>query len=229
MLNVRNSRALVWLCVAVCFLPAVAKANQLSLESNFDSQKPRTNPVVAIVPSPPGWSQFCKRHKNDCDSKSSWSRDVVLTTAARAALLQINLRVNRAIKPLTDKRHWGVKDRWDYPDDGYGDCEDYALEKRRQLIEAGWPREALLMTVVRGRAGEEHAILTVTTTSGDYILDNLTDHILPWDQTDYKFLWRQAQFDPNIWVALGDAQSLGLIRIDRSRPPMVIAPQKSLL
>jgi len=130
---------------------------------------------------------------------------------------------------LTDKRHWGVKDRWDYPDDGYGDCEDYALEKRRLLIEAGWPREALLMTVVRGRAGEEHAILTVTTTSGDYILDNLTDRILPWDQTDYKFLWRQAQFDSSTWVALGDAQSLGLIRIDRSRPPMVIAPRKSLL
>ena len=78
------------------------------------------------------------------------------------------------------------------------------------------------------RKGEGHALLTVTTTSGDYILDNLTDRILPWDETDYKFLWRQAQFDPNIWVALGDAQSLGLIHIDRSRPPMVIAPRKSL-
>src|SRR3974377_1593369 len=105
--NVRNSRALVWLCLAVCLLPAVAKANQLSPETNFASQKPHTDPAVPIVPSPPGWIQFCKRHKNDCDSKSSWSRDVVLTNAARAALLQINLQVNRAINPLPDKPHWG--------------------------------------------------------------------------------------------------------------------------
>jgi len=47
-----------------------------------------------------------------------------------------------------------VVERWSYPDDGYGDCEDYALLKRRMLIEAGWPREALLLTLVRGGDGE---------------------------------------------------------------------------
>ncbi len=48
-------------------------------------------------------------------------------------------------------------------EDGYGDCEDYALLKRKMLMQAGWPREALLMTVVRDKKGEGHAVLTVKT------------------------------------------------------------------
>jgi predicted transglutaminase-like cysteine proteinase len=34
---------------------------------------------------------------------------------------------------------------------GADDCEDCALLKRRMLIEAGWPREALLLTPRAGR------------------------------------------------------------------------------
>jgi hypothetical protein len=52
--------------------------------------------------------------------------------------------------------------RWSYPDDGYGDCEDYVLLKRRMLTQSGWPREALLVTVVRNEKDEGHAVLTVT-------------------------------------------------------------------
>ena len=69
------------------------------------------------------------------------------------------------------------------------------------------------MTVARGRTGEEHALPTVTTTSGDYILDNLTDCILPWDQTDYKFLWRQAQFDPSSPRRKHEASAVGILSI----------------
>ena len=77
---------------------------------------------------------------------------------------------------MTDMDHWGVVERWNYPDDGYGDCEDYALLKRRMLIEAGWPREALLMTVVRDKRGDGHAVLTVKTDKGEFILDNQNEN-----------------------------------------------------
>jgi predicted transglutaminase-like cysteine proteinase len=97
-----------------------------------------------------------------------------------------------------------VVERWSYPDDGYGDCEDYALLKRRMLIESGWPREALLLTVVRGE-GEGHAVLTVTTDKGDYVLDNLNSDVLLWSNTGYRFIKRQSQYDPNVWVSLGDS------------------------
>ena len=72
------------------------------------------------------------------------------------------------------------------------------------LIQAGWPREALLLTVVRDKKQEGHAVLTVTTDRGDYVLDNQTEDILLWSKTGYRFVKRQSQFNPNVWVSLDD-------------------------
>jgi predicted transglutaminase-like cysteine proteinase len=131
-------------------------------------------------------------------------RDVVLSNKAWTDLVRINKWVNDNVKPMTDMDHWGVVEKWSYPDDGYGDCEDYALLKRRMLMEAGWPREALLITVVRERNGDGHAILTVKTDKGEFILDNQETRVLLWSETNYRFVKRQSQADPNRWVSLGD-------------------------
>ena len=119
-------------------------------------------------------------------------------------LVRVNNWVNKTIKPLSDLKHWGVAERWSYPYDGYGDCEDYVLLKRRMLIQAGWPRETLLVTVVRDEKGEGHAVLTVITDEGDYVLDNQNLDILIWSDTGYRFIKRQSQSSPNVWVSLGD-------------------------
>ena len=107
---------------------------------------------------------------------------------------------------MTDMEHWGVVERWNYPDDGYGDCEDYVLLKRKMLMQAGWPREALLVTVVRDKNGDGHAVLTVKTDKGEYVLDNQIDEIRLWSDTGYRFVKRQSQADPNVWVSLGDTR-----------------------
>ena len=99
----------------------------------------------------------------NASTKPSAPRDIVLTAKAWSDLVSVNDWVNNAIKPLTDLEHWGVVEKWNYPEDGYGDCEDYALLKRRMLMQAGWPREALLITVVRDKKGDGHAVLTVKT------------------------------------------------------------------
>ena len=96
----------------------------------------------------------------------------MLSNKAWTDLVRINKWVNDNVKPMTDLEHWGVVEKWSYPDDGYGDCEDYVLLKRRMLMEAGWPREALLITVVREKNGNGHAVLTVKTDKGEFILDN---------------------------------------------------------
>jgi predicted transglutaminase-like cysteine proteinase len=109
--------------------------------------------------------------------------------------------VNSRIRPITDQAHWGVVDRWDFPDDGFGDCEDYQLLKRRMLAERGLPRRALLMTVVIDETNAGHAVLTVRTDQGDFILDNKTDAIRPWRRTGYSFIKRAGQ-DGQTWVSL---------------------------
>ncbi|MGN6748666.1 MAG: transglutaminase-like cysteine peptidase [Xanthobacteraceae bacterium] len=163
--------------------------------------------VGAVTSAPIGWAEFCAEYAPECDTAASAPRDVVLTTRAWAELKRINLAVNTKVKPMTDMDHWGVVERWNYPDDGYGDCEDYALQKRKLLMQSGWPREALLMTVVRDHNGNGHAILTVKTDRGEYILDNQTDEILLWADTGYRFVKRQSQSDPNVWVSLGEPRA----------------------
>ena len=153
---------------------------------------------------PIGWVEFCNEYPKECATAPSAPRDVVLTPKAWKDLSRVNRWANDTIKPVTDMEHWGVVERWSYPDDGKGDCEDYVLLKRRMLMQAGWPREALLITVVRDKKGEGHAVLTVKTDKGDFVLDNQAEDILLWSETGYRFVKRQSQGDPNVWVALTD-------------------------
>jgi predicted transglutaminase-like cysteine proteinase len=155
---------------------------------------------------PIGWVEFCNEHAKECATTASEPRDVVLTSKVWKDLVRVNRWVNESIKPVTDMDHWGVVERWSYPDDGKGDCEDYVLLKRRMLMQAGWPREALLITVVRDKKGEGHAVLTVKTDKGEFILDNQAEEILLWSETGYRFVKRQSQANPNTWVSLGDTR-----------------------
>jgi predicted transglutaminase-like cysteine proteinase len=163
--------------------------------------------VGAVTTPPVGWAEFCIEYAPECDTRSSLPRDMALSTRAWVELKRINVAVNTSVKPMTDMDHWGVVERWNYPDDGYGDCEDYALQKRKLLMAAGWPREALLMTVVRDQNGNGHAILTVKTDRGEYVLDNQTNDVLLWADTGYRFVKRQSQSDPNVWVSLGEPRA----------------------
>ncbi|CAN5333544.1 transglutaminase-like cysteine peptidase [soil metagenome] len=156
--------------------------------------------------APIGWVEFCADNPGDCRSSATQARDIVMTQAAWKDLLRVNRWVNETVKPLTDMDHWGVIEKWSYPTDGYGDCEDYVLLKRKMLMDAGWPREALLITVVRDKKGEGHAVLTVKSDKGEFILDNQNEEVVAWTDTGYRFVKRQSQTDANAWVSLGDSR-----------------------
>jgi predicted transglutaminase-like cysteine proteinase len=160
--------------------------------------------VGTTARAPIGYVEFCNEMPKECAANDSEPRDVVLTAKVWKDLVRVNKWANDSIAPITDMDHWGVVEKWSYPDDGKGDCEDYVLLKRRMLIQAGWPREALLITVVRDKRGDGHAVLTVKTDKGDFILDNQEEQVLLWSETGYRFVKRQSQSNPNHWVALGD-------------------------
>lgn len=152
---------------------------------------------------PYGWVDFCRRYAGECDHGQLPRLDINLSAATFKEIERINKWVNATIEPTTDWNHWHVVDQWDYPTDGKGDCEDYALFKRRLLIELGFPRQALLMTVVKDEHNDGHAILTVKTNHGEFVLDNLTDEIKPWNATPYHFVKRQSQNDEDVWLEIG--------------------------
>jgi predicted transglutaminase-like cysteine proteinase len=187
--------------VAAVMLTALA-----SSVAQAASERPIFIALGSGTRAPIGWTEFCAEHRRECEAQPMEARDVVLTSAAWRDLVRINRWANTKIKPVTDMEHWGVVERWSYPDDGYGDCEDYVLLKRRMLMQAGWPRQALLITVVRDSRGDGHAVLTVKTDKGELILDNQNEEILLWSDTSYRFVKRQSQTDPNVWVSLGDTR-----------------------
>jgi len=188
---------------AAAVIAAITCAGPIAANAAADDQFPYVE-VYDATRAPIGWVEFCASHPAECATTPTAARDVVLSPKAFKDLARVNKWVNDTIKPMTDLEHWGVVERWSYPDDGYGDCEDYVLLKRRLLIAAGWPREALLITVVRDKKDEGHAVLTVKTDRGEFILDNQAEDILPWSETGYRFVKRQSQHDPNVWVSLGD-------------------------
>lgn len=180
-----------------------ALAAALSACAFRDSGAPRVMLEGDVVAAPAGWSEFCSRAPDHCAPSEQPSDVLPSGPEALADLQAINETVNQAIAPATDIAQYAVADRWALPlttDETYiGDCEDYALEKRRMLIEAGWPPEALRLAVATSRETGVHAALIVLTAEGDYVLDNLIDEVRPWTMTDYVWLKRQASADPTEW------------------------------
>jgi predicted transglutaminase-like cysteine proteinase len=160
--------------------------------------------VGSATSTPYGWLDFCNRYEAECAGGLSSPVDVKLSPKTWKVIAEINSKVNASVEPLSDLEHWGVVDRWDLPEDGYGDCEDYVLLKRKLLIAAGLPRQGLLVTVVKDEKGEGHAVLTVKTDHGEFVLDNMRDSIRPWSELPYRFVKRQSQEDPNLWVQIGE-------------------------
>jgi predicted transglutaminase-like cysteine proteinase len=199
----------------------VASAANAQLNSGWAAPAaPGPSPFLGIfgeTTAPIGWIDFCRRNAAECRSSPQAPRDAAVDRARWAELAQVNRSVNAAIAPATDREIYGVDEHWAYPTAGRGDCEDYALLKRRILIDRGWPESALLITVVRDHAGDGHAVLTVRTSEGDVVLDNVHDDVLPWHRTGYRFIKRQSQWAPNIWVALSE---------DAARPLAVSAPAR---
>jgi predicted transglutaminase-like cysteine proteinase len=153
-----------------------------------------------------GWVSFCQRYPAECAIDANEPPRIALTPATWSLIVSVNRRVNTGLRAVTDMEHWGEADRWDLAEDGKGDCEDFQLLKRKRLADAGLSRRAMRMTVVIDEKGEGHAVLTLLTDRGEFILDNKTSEIVPWYRTGYVFIKRESQ-DSVAWVSLGGVTS----------------------
>ncbi|MET2829996.1 transglutaminase-like cysteine peptidase [Mesorhizobium shangrilense] len=157
---------------------------------------------------PVGHYDFCKAHPGECSIRPASLAPATMSSALLRKLTSVTAKVNAAVKPMSDLDIYGKDEVWAYPDNGVGDCEDYVLEKRRELGRMGVSLANLLITVVRKPDGEGHAVLTVRTDKGDYVLDNLNDKVKVWDQTGYRFLKRQAIDNTGRWVSIRGGQQV---------------------
>ena len=187
-------------CVGAPALAGDASANSAAFPREQDRSSPYMR-VFAVTQPPYGFVHFCSRVPQECKQGPLEEQRFSATPARLSELDAINRAVNREIEPATDMEIYGVAEYWTIPTTR-GDCEDYALLKRKRLLARGWPASALLLTVVRDEKGEGHAVLTARTVQGDFILDNKVDEVKSWNRTGYEFMMRQSYLNPQIWMSL---------------------------
>ena len=158
---------------------------------------------------PLGHWELCQSYPRDCTERTSRADPVRATSDVMAVLDAVNDRVNRSVIGITDWDHHGVEERWSYPGN-YGDCEDYVLAKRRMLMEYGFKAGDLLITVAIQPDGSGHAVLSVRTDRGEFILDNVERRVLHWTDTELRFVKRQSERHAGTWVDIHDGRRLAM-------------------
>lgn len=144
-------------------------------------------------------TRFCLQYKDDCRVNTTAFRGSAMTLDAErwAELNEVNARVNRTI--AYEGNSGGLDaERW-LISPAAGDCNDYAVTKRHELIARGWPARALLLAEVVVASGEHHLVLVIHSKQGDYIADNLVGHIRAWSLAPYSWVRIQSPTNPHFW------------------------------
>lgn len=151
------------------------------------------------VGAPPAFVSACHRYSWLCSNRPGRA---MADAEALSLLRQVNGRVNAEVTPAEDTATSGRQDYWSLPIGGRGDCEDYALLKKKDLIDAGFRSDRLAITVVLDRNGKNHSVLMARLDAGDYVLDNLSGSVKSWESTGYTFIARQSFENQRVWKVI---------------------------
>jgi predicted transglutaminase-like cysteine proteinase len=160
-------------------------------------------PIVDASPAlaPFQHVRFCLRYPSDCKSDPAENKRIDLNAETLELLKRVNHNVNMSIIPAPKSYGPNLGDGWRIAPE-MGDCNDYAVTKRHELIESGLPSRALRLSVVKTASGIGHLVLVVVTTKGDIVMDDLTEVIRPWQGTDYHWLKIQSATDSKFWYKI---------------------------
>lgn len=197
-----NTKALFTVFLAFAAITAPAQALDLTNVAFVQV-------VEGATSIPVGHAEFCKSRPAECRANQEIVPAMPLDEARWSQLLQINANINGNVVPVADIDLYQVDEFWTYPN-GYGDCEDIALAKRRELINAGWPVSTLLMAIVKEADGGGHAVLIVRTDRGDLVLDNQDGAVRLWSDTPYHYVKRQSQAHAGQWVDMLDSRQIAV-------------------
>ena len=151
---------------------------------------------------PLAYMAFCLKYPNDCKAPKIVFRGgpVKLNRERWADLVRVNAQVNRSIIPEPNTKGLAAEKWLISPQSG--ECHDYAVTKRHELLARGWPARNLLLAEVMTSWGEHHLVLVVRTSDGDFVADNLNANIRSWNKTQYQWLRIESATNPKIWATV---------------------------
>jgi predicted transglutaminase-like cysteine proteinase len=197
----------------VVFVPQQSEANLISLPR--EARWPTMQHISLDTPTlaPMAFTMFCLRYADQCRPLISRGGPVRLTEARVEELRQVNDHVNATIMPERNDEGLAVQKWLIAP--ASGDCNDYAVTKRAELLHRGWPAQVLLLSEVVTSSGEHHLVLVVRTKSGDFVLDNMTDEVSLWSTAPYRWVRMQTPKNPNYWATIADRRDDTMDRSNR--------------
>ncbi len=157
-------------------------------------------PIGESSLAPFAHTRFCLRYKEECAPGKS-EAFAELTPERRKELVEVNARVNRSITPENQPHGlYGELEEW-LLSPASGDCNDYAVTKRHELVALGWSPAALLLAEVIVPSGEHHLLLVARTNQGDLVLDSLNATVRTWEQTlpGYRWVRIESPKNPLFW------------------------------
>jgi predicted transglutaminase-like cysteine proteinase len=205
----RHSTKLLALAVIVACI-ACSSASHAPFFGFPRALKFQAEQIAFGVPALPpiAHTRLCLQYPDDCEVHGIdfRRRNIVLTRALRNELNEVNREVNREIVP---KRNEGgvLAERWLVAPES-GECHDYAVTKRHELLARGWPSRSLLLAEVVVPSGEHHLVLVVRLADLDLVLDSLNANIRPVGQTPYQWVKVESPYDPKFWFAVNVPQQL---------------------
>ncbi len=188
----KQSRARIASILVLYFLTAFAPMEAEAAKTDFLR-------VKLSMAAPTGAREICSRYDWACSSSKN---NKSLTQSELQIINTVNRRVNRQIREVADQTQYRRADYWTLPNSGGGDCEDFALLKKMELVRVGIAPQRLLLATVLDHNRRSHAVLVLRTDDGDFVLDNLTNRIKPWRKTNYIFLRMQNPDRPRHWVGI---------------------------
>jgi predicted transglutaminase-like cysteine proteinase len=197
----------------VVLVPQQSEANLISLPR--EARWPTIQHISFDTPTlaPMAFTMFCLRYTDQCKPQVSRGGPVRLTETRMEELRQVNDRVNASILPERSDEGFAVQKWLIAP--ASGDCNDYAVTKRAELLHRGWPAQVLLLSEVVTPLGEHHLVLVVRTKSGDLVLDNLSDEVGLWSTAPYRWVRMQTPNNPNYWATIADRRDGTVDRSNR--------------
>jgi len=185
-------------------LSATASQPALSSFSLMLEFRPAQVAFETPVLPPIGHSRFCLRYPDDCrvHGIDFRHRNIALTPERWTELNAINREVNRMIVPEFTLGS-AATDEWLISPQA-GNCKDYAVTKRHELLTRGWPSRALLLSEVIVPTGEHHLVLVVRMQNIDLVLDNLNANIRSVAMTYRQYQWVRIETpeNPKFWATV---------------------------
>jgi predicted transglutaminase-like cysteine proteinase len=155
--------------------------------------------------TPMAFTFFCIKYSDQCKPRRQpifRGGRVKLTADRWAELNRVNRDVNASIR--FERNNEGLRgEKW-LINPTTGDCNDYAVSKRHELLARGWSSRSLLLSEVVTSWGEHHLVLVVRTDSGDLVLDSIGGTILPWSKKAYQWVRIQTPKNPSYWASLSE-------------------------